>query len=78
MMILCSLDCLVINFSYSSEKKKDGKVATFHCSFLSNLTLMDVTAIGTKGTLTLHFMTLSCLLKKRRPLFLQVQSQRFL
>ncbi|POO00282.1 Glucose-fructose oxidoreductase, bacterial [Trema orientale] len=29
---------------------EDGKVATFHCSFLSNLT-MDVTAIGTKGTL---------------------------
>jgi predicted dehydrogenase len=31
---------------------EDGKVATFHCSFLSNLTLMDVTAIGTKGMLT--------------------------
>lgn len=28
----------------------DGKVATFHCSFLSHLT-MDITAIGTKGTL---------------------------
>ncbi|KAE8100339.1 hypothetical protein FH972_018246 [Carpinus fangiana] len=32
---------------------EDGKVATFHCSFLSNLT-MDVTAVGTKGTLHLH------------------------
>ncbi|PSS17430.1 Oxidoreductase, N-terminal protein [Actinidia chinensis var. chinensis] len=32
---------------------EDGKVATFHCSFLSNLT-MDVTAIGTKGTLHLQ------------------------
>lgn len=32
---------------------EDGKVATFHCSFLSNLT-MDITAIGTKGTLHVH------------------------
>lgn len=32
---------------------EDGKVATFHCSFLENLT-MDVTAIGTKGTLHFH------------------------
>lgn len=32
---------------------EDGKVATFHCSFLSNLT-MDVTAVGTKGTLHLR------------------------
>ncbi|VFQ62844.1 unnamed protein product [Cuscuta campestris] len=32
---------------------EDGKVATFECSFLSNLT-MDVTAIGTNGTLHLH------------------------
>ncbi|PIA47905.1 hypothetical protein AQUCO_01400480v1 [Aquilegia coerulea] len=29
---------------------EDGKVATFHCSFLSNLT-MDLTAVGTFGTL---------------------------
>ena len=29
---------------------EDGKVATFHCSFLTNLA-MDITAIGTKGTL---------------------------
>ncbi|KAF5204752.1 NAD(P)-binding Rossmann-fold superfamily protein, partial [Thalictrum thalictroides] len=29
---------------------EDGKVATFHCSFLSSLT-MDLTAIGTFGTL---------------------------
>ncbi|KAJ7969739.1 Oxidoreductase family protein [Quillaja saponaria] len=32
---------------------EDGKVATFHCSFLSNLT-MDITAIGEKGTLHVH------------------------
>uniref|UniRef100_A0A2N9H085 GFO/IDH/MocA-like oxidoreductase domain-containing protein n=1 Tax=Fagus sylvatica TaxID=28930 RepID=A0A2N9H085_FAGSY len=31
----------------------DGKIATFHCSFLSNLT-MDITAIGSKGTLHVH------------------------
>ncbi|KAB2083662.1 hypothetical protein ES319_A05G283800v1 [Gossypium barbadense] len=30
----------------------DGKIATFHCSFLSNLT-MNLTAIGTLGTLHL-------------------------
>ncbi|CAL8174347.1 unnamed protein product [Prunus armeniaca] len=29
---------------------EDGKVATFHCSFLSSLT-MEITAVGTKGTL---------------------------
>lgn len=29
---------------------EDGKVGTFHCSFLSSLT-MDIAAIGTKGTL---------------------------
>ena len=34
----------------SSLQWADGKVATFHCSFLSHLT-MDITAIGTKGTL---------------------------
>ncbi|KAF9612259.1 hypothetical protein IFM89_038681 [Coptis chinensis] len=34
----------------SSLQWEDGKVATFHCSFLSNLT-MDITAIGTGGTL---------------------------
>ncbi|GAU13261.1 hypothetical protein TSUD_42150 [Trifolium subterraneum] len=32
---------------------EDGRVATFHCSFLANLT-MDITAIGTKGTLHVH------------------------
>uniref|UniRef100_A0A0V0HY72 Putative oxidoreductase family protein-like n=1 Tax=Solanum chacoense TaxID=4108 RepID=A0A0V0HY72_SOLCH len=32
---------------------EDGKVGTFHCSFLTNLT-MDLTAVGTKGTLHLH------------------------
>ncbi|XP_027358535.1 uncharacterized oxidoreductase At4g09670-like [Abrus precatorius] len=32
---------------------EDGKVATFYCSFLSNLT-MDITAVGTKGTLHVH------------------------
>ncbi|KNA12908.1 hypothetical protein SOVF_121650 [Spinacia oleracea] len=29
---------------------EDGKIATFHCSFLSHLT-MDITVIGTNGTL---------------------------
>ncbi|KAL8126525.1 hypothetical protein AgCh_013702 [Apium graveolens] len=32
---------------------EDGKVATIHCSFLENLT-MDVTVIGTKGTLHMN------------------------
>ncbi|KVH98591.1 uncharacterized oxidoreductase At4g09670-like [Cynara cardunculus var. scolymus] len=32
---------------------EDGKVATFHCSFFSNLT-MNVTVTGTKGTLHLN------------------------
>ncbi|KAK7380577.1 hypothetical protein VNO78_33091 [Psophocarpus tetragonolobus] len=32
---------------------EDGKVATFHCSFMTNLT-MDITAVGTKGTLHVH------------------------
>ncbi|XAR62224.1 D-xylose 1-dehydrogenase (NADP(+)) [Bertholletia excelsa] len=32
---------------------EDGKTATFHCSFLANLT-MNLTAIGTKGTLHLR------------------------
>ncbi|KAK7270397.1 hypothetical protein RIF29_23497 [Crotalaria pallida] len=32
---------------------EDGKVATFRCSFLANLT-MDITAIGTKGNLHVH------------------------
>nr|XP_043636877.1 uncharacterized oxidoreductase At4g09670-like [Erigeron canadensis] len=32
---------------------EDGKVATFHCSFLANLT-MTITACGTKGSLHLH------------------------
>ncbi|XP_020586746.1 uncharacterized oxidoreductase At4g09670-like [Phalaenopsis equestris] len=32
---------------------EDGRVATFHCSFLANLT-MDLTIIGSKGTLHLN------------------------
>ncbi|XAR62223.1 D-xylose 1-dehydrogenase (NADP(+)) [Bertholletia excelsa] len=32
---------------------EDGKTATFHCSFLANLT-MNLTAVGTKGTLHLR------------------------
>ncbi|KAK1266759.1 hypothetical protein QJS04_geneDACA000675 [Acorus gramineus] len=32
---------------------EDGKVASFHCSFLSNLTI-DLTVVGTNGTLCLH------------------------
>lgn len=38
---------------------KDGKVATFHCSFLSNLT-MDITAVGTKGTLHVNDFIIPC------------------
>ncbi|KAL0324919.1 UNVERIFIED_CONTAM: putative oxidoreductase [Sesamum radiatum] len=37
----------------ASLQWEDGKTATFHCSFLSNLT-MDVTVVGTNGTLHLH------------------------
>ncbi|KAF8404508.1 hypothetical protein HHK36_009393 [Tetracentron sinense] len=37
----------------SSLQWEDGKVATFYCSFLANLT-MDITAIGTRGSLHLH------------------------
>ncbi|KAH6833285.1 hypothetical protein C2S53_002384 [Perilla frutescens var. hirtella] len=29
---------------------EDGKIATFHCSFLANL-IMDLTVVGTNGTL---------------------------
>lgn len=32
---------------------EDGTVGTFHCSFLSNLT-MDITVVGTKGTLNVR------------------------
>ncbi|KAL4294781.1 hypothetical protein AHAS_Ahas18G0262400 [Arachis hypogaea] len=32
---------------------EDGKVATFYCSFMANLA-MDITAVGTKGTLHVH------------------------
>ncbi|BAU01840.1 hypothetical protein LR48_Vigan10g185100 [Vigna angularis] len=32
---------------------EDGKVATFYCSFLANMT-MDITALGTKGALHVH------------------------
>ncbi|KAA8522556.1 hypothetical protein F0562_013083 [Nyssa sinensis] len=37
----------------SSLRWEDGKVATFYCSFLTNLS-MDITALGTKGNLRLH------------------------
>ncbi|KAK6938216.1 Gfo/Idh/MocA-like oxidoreductase, N-terminal [Dillenia turbinata] len=37
----------------ASLKWEDGKVATFQCSYLSHLT-MDLTAIGTRGTLHVH------------------------
>ncbi|MCL7022780.1 hypothetical protein MKW94_024364 [Papaver nudicaule] len=37
----------------ASLQWEDGKVATFQASFLTNLT-MDITALGTKGTLHLH------------------------
>lgn len=38
---------------------EDGKIATFHCSFLSNLT-MDITAIGTHGTLHVNDFVVPC------------------
>ncbi|KAL6573331.1 hypothetical protein OROHE_001790 [Orobanche hederae] len=37
----------------ASLQWEDGKTATFHCSFLANLT-MDLTVAGTNGTLRLH------------------------
>ncbi|XP_042494014.1 uncharacterized oxidoreductase At4g09670-like [Macadamia integrifolia] len=37
----------------SSLQWEDGKTATFYCSFLSNMA-MDITAVGTKGTLKVH------------------------
>ncbi|KAI3459987.1 hypothetical protein Pfo_016650 [Paulownia fortunei] len=37
----------------ASLQWEDGKTATFHCSFLANLT-MDVTVVGTNGTLRFH------------------------
>ncbi|KAK9270256.1 hypothetical protein L1049_025833 [Liquidambar formosana] len=37
----------------SSLYWEDGKVATFHCSFLVNTT-MDITAVGTNGALHIH------------------------
>ncbi|KAK4742111.1 hypothetical protein SAY87_000112 [Trapa incisa] len=46
-------DAGVILSCGASLRWKDGKVATFHCSFLSHLT-MDITAIGSKGTLHVH------------------------
>ncbi|KAK7252084.1 hypothetical protein RIF29_35798 [Crotalaria pallida] len=46
-------DAGVIMVVGASLHWEDGKVATFYCSFLSNLT-MDITAIGTKGTPHVH------------------------
>lgn len=43
-------DAGVILSCGSALKWEDGRVATFQCSFLSHLT-MDITAIGTMGTL---------------------------
>ncbi|KAJ4953965.1 hypothetical protein NE237_030797 [Protea cynaroides] len=37
----------------SSLQWEDGKTSTFHCSFLYNMT-MDITVVGTKGTLHVH------------------------
>ncbi|KAK2997490.1 hypothetical protein RJ639_025481 [Escallonia herrerae] len=37
----------------SSLSWGDGKVATFYCSFLTNLT-MDITALGSNGNLSVH------------------------
>uniref|UniRef100_A0A803M269 Gfo/Idh/MocA-like oxidoreductase C-terminal domain-containing protein n=1 Tax=Chenopodium quinoa TaxID=63459 RepID=A0A803M269_CHEQI len=38
---------------------EDGKIATFHCSFLANLT-MDITAVGTNGTLLINDFIIPC------------------
>ncbi|XP_051118246.1 uncharacterized oxidoreductase At4g09670-like [Andrographis paniculata] len=43
----------VIMACSASLSWEDGKTATFHCSFLSNLT-MDMTAVGSNGTLHLR------------------------
>ncbi|KAK6130629.1 hypothetical protein DH2020_035604 [Rehmannia glutinosa] len=37
----------------ASMQWEDGKTATFHCSFLANLT-MDLSVVGTNGTLRFH------------------------
>ncbi|XP_059658691.1 uncharacterized oxidoreductase At4g09670-like [Cornus florida] len=37
----------------ASLRWEDGRVATFYCSFLTNLS-MDITALGTKGYLRVH------------------------
>lgn len=37
----------------ASLQWEDGKTATFHCSFLANLT-MDLSVVGTNGNLRLH------------------------
>ncbi|XP_042520315.1 uncharacterized oxidoreductase At4g09670-like [Macadamia integrifolia] len=43
----------------SSLQWEDGKTVTFHCSFLSNLT-MDLTLVGTKGTVHVHDFVNPC------------------
>ncbi|KAI3513644.1 hypothetical protein L1887_20981 [Cichorium endivia] len=44
---------VILSCGASLNWKEDGKVATFYCSFLSNLS-MDITALGTKGNLRVH------------------------
>ncbi|GAB4861048.1 hypothetical protein Ancab_036207 [Ancistrocladus abbreviatus] len=39
--------------------REDGKAAAFHCSYLSNMT-MDITVIGTRGTLHVNDFVIPC------------------
>ncbi|KAK1436387.1 hypothetical protein QVD17_02166 [Tagetes erecta] len=44
---------VILSCGASLNWKKDGKVATFYCSFLSNV-CMDIVALGTKGNFRVH------------------------
>ncbi|KAI7744663.1 hypothetical protein M8C21_010976 [Ambrosia artemisiifolia] len=44
---------VILSCGASLNWKTDGKVATFYCSFLSNL-CMDIIVLGTKGNIRVH------------------------
>ncbi|KAL7617029.1 uncharacterized oxidoreductase At4g09670 [Lactuca sativa] len=44
---------VILSCGASLNWKENGKVATFYCSFYTNLT-MDITVLGTKGSLRVH------------------------
>ncbi|XP_071716146.1 uncharacterized oxidoreductase At4g09670-like [Rutidosis leptorrhynchoides] len=44
---------VILSCGASLNWEKEGKVATFYCSFLTNL-CMDIVALGTKGNLRVH------------------------